>query len=319
MFRFAIMGAGKISNKFCDAVRRLEGCEVTAVAGRSLQRAEEFAAKNGVRKAYSDYEEMLKAEKPDCVYIGTVTSSHYPLTMLCLNYHVPVLCEKAMFMDSNQAETVFRRSKEQGVFVMEAMWSRFLPPLKKAKQWLEVGRIGKPAYCETTIGFQAPKDKENRYYNAALGGGASYDITVYAYELTAWMLAKAAEEIQVSCVWSDTGVDLTDHVALRFRDALASLTTTFAVRTESRMIIYGETGKILLPNSHVAKEAFLYDRNGELEEHYIDRLTENGFTYEVQEVMDCIRAGKIESNVVPHKDTLDCARLFDQIWASKKG
>ena len=312
-FRFAIMGAGNIANKFCSAVKLLENCEVTAVSSKSLERAEQFAKKNGLAAAYGDYQEMLEKEKPDCVYIAVLPNDHYRLTMLCLDHQVPVLCEKAMFMNGQEAETVFARARQQQVFVMEATWSRFLPAMKQAKAWVREGKIGPLCYMETAIGFRAPQDENNRYLNAALGGGAARDVTIYGYELTRLIADRPILDIQVQTIWGKTGIDLTEHVSLRYENMLASITTSFATGIEEKMVIYGETGKIVIPKPHVAMEAMLYNAAGELAVHYEDRETKNGFTYEIQETMDCIRAGKIESEVVPHSLTLDCARLFDQI------
>lgn len=317
-FRFAVMGAGNISNKFCDAVSRLEGCEVAAVASRSLERARDFAGKHHIGASYDSYEEMLVKEKPDCVYIGVVTGAHYELTMLCLDHNVPVLCEKAMFTDSTQAREVFARAKGQQVFVMEAMWSRFLPAVKKVKQWVEEGRIGTVRYSDIAIGFLAPPEKDNRYHNKALGGGASYDITVYAYELTTYMLGEGILNSQEAVIWEDTGVDLTEHITLHYPDAVASLTASFAAPLEEKMVIYGEKGKIILPTPHYASEAFLYDEETHLAEHFTDEVTENGFVYQAREVMECIRGGKTESSVVPWACTLSCAELFDRIHGTKQ-
>ena len=227
-FKFAIMGAGNIANKFCDAVKRMEDCEVAAVASKSMDRAENFAEKNGIKAAYDSYEKMLAEEKPDCVYIAVTQDAHFALCMLCLDYKTPVLCEKAMFLNSAQAEEVFTRAEKEKVFVMEAMWSRFLPAVKMAKQWMEEGKIGTPSFIDTAIGFLAPVDKDNRYYSPKLGGGAAYDITVYAYELTTFMIERPAEDVQVSAVWSDTGVDISDQVTIRYPGLLASLRTSFA-------------------------------------------------------------------------------------------
>lgn len=316
-FKFAMMGAGNISNKFCDAVKRLDNVTVAAVASKSLEKAEDFAKRNGVPEAYGDYREMLEEVKPDCVYIGVVPSAHYELSMLCLDYNIPVLCEKAMFMNSKEAEEVFRRSREQKVFVMEALWSRFLPATCQARKWIREGKIGEIIYCDTTIGFLAPAGEENRYRNEKLGGGAAHDILVYAYELTTYMLEEEILEVSVSAVWGKTGVDLTDHVILRTAHGIASLTTSFAGALEERMVIYGDKGKIVIPNPHFSSEAYLYDQEKNLVSHFQDEITENGFTYEIEETIKCIREGLVESSVVPHRSTIDCARVFDRIAMTK--
>ena len=316
-FRFAVMGAGNIANKFCDAVNRIADCEVAAVASKSMERAQAFARKTGLNADYDSYEKMLIEEKPDCVYIAVTTDAHYALTMLCLEHKVPVLCEKAMFVNSAQAETVFEKARQEKIFVMEAMWSRFLPAIKMAKQWMDEGKIGTPSFIDTAIGFLAPVDKDNRYYSPKLGGGAAFDITVYAYELTTYMAGRSIENMQVSAVWSDTGVDLSDQVTICYPGLMASLRTSFAAALHERMAIYGSEGKIVIPHPHFAEEAFLYNKANELVMHFQDTVTENGFLYEIEEAVNCIRDGRIESPVVPHSLTLDCARLFDRINSTR--
>lgn len=317
-FRFAVMGAGNIANKFCDAVKLLEGCTVAAVASKSMERAETFAQKNGIEKAYDSYGKMLEEERPDCVYIAVTSDAHYELSRLCVMHDVPVLCEKAMFLNSAQAEEIFKLSRERNVFVMEAMWSRFLPAVRRAKQWVEEGKIGAPVYGDIGIGFHAPEDPQNRYFNPKLGGGASYDLTVYCYEIMTYIIERPAEVVKADAVISETGVDVTDHIMLRFAgekggDVLVSLESTFLANMEEKMVIYGTQGKIVMPKPHFASEAYLYDGNGNCVEHFTDEVTQNGFTYEAAEAVKCIREGRIESETVPHSLTLACAKVFDEL------
>ena len=316
-FRFVILGAGNIAGRFCEAVSLTEHAVVAAVGSKSLERAAAFAEKNGVLKAYGDYEEMLRMEKPDGAYIAVTPNDHYRLSMLCLKYGVPVLCEKAMFQNSREAKGVFKVSKEKGIFVMEALWSRFLPAVCKAGEWLDEGRIGEAKLASCTIGFRADPDPERRYYSPELGGGASKDITVYAYEITTYLLRQKLKNLTVSAVWSGSGVDESSLVTLEFEKTLASLMTTFAADTDERLVVYGSKGHIELPYPHYASEAFLYGEKGELLEHFRDEETKNGFTYEIAEMIRCIRDGRTESPVVPHSATLACAELFDRIDATR--
>lgn len=318
-FRFAVMGAGGIANKFCEAVQLLENCTVCAIASKSMERAAAFAQKHNIPAKYDSYEQMLIQEKPDCVYIATTTDAHYPLSLLCVQHGIPVLCEKAMFENSAQAEEVFGLAREKGVFVMEAMWSRFLPPNLKAKQWIAEGRIGDPVIGNASIGFRAPEELPNRYFTPELGGGAAYDITVYCYEIMTWLIDRPVIVEHAAAVYADTGADASDHVMLRFPgadgkpDMLTICMTTFLARMEEKIEIFGSKGKLVIPTPHYTSECFLYDENGNCVEHFVDEETQNGFTYEIREVMDCILAGKVESSVVPHSLTLDCARVFDRI------
>ncbi len=238
---------------------------------------------------------------------------------MCVQHGVAVLCEKAMFENSLQAQEVFSLAEEKGIFVMEAMWSRFLPAVKRAKEWVERGLIGEMVYAEMSIGFRAEKDPQNRYYNPALGGGAAYDLMVYGYEIMTWLVGRPVESVQACSVMGDTGVDLTDHILLRFapKDGspamLASCAGTFLAGVEDRLVLYGSEGKIVLPGPHYASEAFLFDKKGNLSVHFRDDETINGFTYEAEEVMRCMAEKKTESEVVPHSLTRECSAVLERL------
>lgn len=317
VFRFAVMGAGTIANKFCDAVSRLEGCTVAAVASKSMERARAFAADNHIPTAYDSYRDMLVQEKPDCVYIGAIGAAHYELILLCLDHKVPVLCEKTMCLTAEQSAHVFRRAREEHIFVMEAMWSRFLPAFCQTKAWMESGIVGAPVLMDMAVGFTPSPGKRERCFNKELGGGIAYDITVYGYELATFLMPGPITKEQIHVVWSDSGVDLTNHIMLAFGNATASINTSFAAPIGSNLTIYCEKGRIVLPKAQSASSAQLYDKSGTLIEEIVDPYAENGFVYEVQEVMDCIKSGKIESDVIPHADTLACAQFIDRILATK--
>ena len=154
-FRFAIMGAGHIAGKFTEAAR-LAGAEVAAVASKSRERAEAFATAHDIPSFYDSYAQMLAEIRPDCVYIATTPHQHFALSALCLDHRTPVLCEKAMFLSHQDAACIFSRSEAEGIFVMEAMWSKFLPALKQVKAWMDGGRIGRVTLVDFGIGFAAP-------------------------------------------------------------------------------------------------------------------------------------------------------------------
>lgn len=316
-FRFAIMGAGDISRKFRDAVRRIPDAEVIAVSSKSLERAEDFAKREGISAAYGDYEEMLVKEKPDCVYIGADTASHFRLTMLCIEHGAPVLCEKAMFTNLSEAERAIAFAKERGVFIMEAMWSYFLPAIKKAKEWVDQKKIGKIYCSDAVIGFKAPTHEGNRYFTTKLGGGAAYDLSVYTYDLTTLMLGHDFIDMKVSALWHESGVDTVDHAVLQYKDCIATMTTSIIGPLEEKLIIYGDGGKIVVPSSHFASRAYLYDASGKLVEEFKDEITQNGFVYEVEEAMNCVKSGKLESAVVPLEVTLDSVRFYERVYGTR--
>ncbi len=319
-FNFAIMGAGSIAGKFVDAVRRVEGCDVVAVASKSMERAENFAHRFEIERYYDSYETMLQEGGVDCVYIATTPNFHYELTELCLTYNVPVLCEKAMFMNRKEAEAIFAESKRKGVFVMEAMWSRFLPAVQKAKAWLEDGRIGEPSFINCIISYAFDPIKNSRNFDPVLGGGAAFDLTVYAYELTDYFWGPERARLSVNAGWAETGIDLWNHVNLSYgemSEKMASLYSGCTAMADERIEIAGSKGRIIVPYPHHGDRAYLIDTAQNIKEEFIDVQTENGFVYEIEEVVKCIREGKIESEIVPHELTLRCSELFDAIYAQK--
>ena len=308
------MGAANIANKFCDAVSRLDGVCVCAVASKSAERARAFAEKNGIASAYDDYEEMLKAEKPDAVYIAVTQNDHFRLSMLALDYRVPVLCEKAMFLTSKDAEIFFSRAESEGIFSMEAMWSRFLPAINTAKEWIAGGRIGDVVLADFGIGFAAENNPDSRYFSPALGGGAMYDITVYGYDILTWVLSRKVLSFSTNVVKGETGVDVTETTVLSMEGSVpAIIKSSLVTPMEERLVIFGTNGRIAIPIAHFAASAELYNRAGKLCEHYIDAVTENGFVYEIAETVRCVKEKLTESQVVPHSLTMETSRLYDSI------
>ena len=321
MFRFGVMGAGSIAGKFVDAVRRLPDCAVAAVASRDLARAADFARQQGVPAFYQGYEDMLRSEPLDAVYIAARTHAHAELTRLCIAHGVPVLCEKAMFTSASEAREVLGMAREKGVFCMEAMWSRFLPAVVEMKRRLDSGEIGEPLYAELAIGWQAPSGPGNRFFDPAQGGGAAYDLTVYGYELADFFLGEPDADVSASVLWGDSGVDETESVALRWTRrqpaCLATLSASIVTNLEERAVIHGTKGVLRMPKPHMA-EGFTVSRADGTQEEWQDRETVNGFVYEAAEVMRCVRAGLLESPVVPHDLTIRCAEMFDVINATRE-
>lgn len=311
-FKFCVMGAADIANKFCGAVAQMEDAQVAAVASRSMDRAKAFAEKHGIPKAYDSYEEMLIQEKPDAVYIAVVTSAHYELCKLCLKHNVNILCEKTMCTSAAQTKDVFEEAKQRGVFVMEAMWSRFLPTINKVKQWLKEGRIGEVSYASINVGFMAQKDDRNRFWDPALGGGCAFDLTVYCYEIMTYLMEGPILEMQTSSVFHHTGVDASNHILLRYENALASLNGSLVAHLEEKMEICGSKGSIVVPSPHFASKAKLLDPGGNVLETFEDPQT-NGFVYETREVIECVRAGKIESETVPHSITIEFSEVSEKL------
>ena len=312
-FRFAIMGAGHIARKFCDAAALVDGCAVCAASSKSMDRARALAGEKDIPAAYDSYEEMLRREKPDCVYIAATCDAHFDLAMLCARHGVPVLCEKAMFTTAAEADAFFALAKAKGVFAMEALWSRFLPAVNQARRWVAEGRIGSVALAEMNIGFVAPPDPENRYFSPRLGGGAANDLTVYGLQILTWVLNRTVTRVQAEATAAATGVDATSIALLSLEGLPAAVKSSLTAPVNEGLIVYGSQGKILVPHAHHGSEAFLLAADGGETAHFTDDVTRNGFTYEIEEVMRCVRGGMLESPVVPWASTRACAAAFDVI------
>lgn len=310
-FRFAVIGAGKIAHKFCDAARRV-GAQVASVASKSEERAADFAKQENIPAFFGSYETMLDTVRPDAVYIATTHNFHYENILLCLSKQIPVLCEKPMVCTKKEAEAVFAEAKKQNTFVMEGMWARFLPQVVQAKKWLEEGRIGHVELSTSTVAFRAEYDPESRLFNPALAGGAVWDVGVYALELITFLMGEQPLEVQPMITRTPSGVDRAVSVNLRFSDSLACAQTTCMASARNGIALNGTEGSIWIPDALHDKEALLYNRKGELAEHFITDF-ENGFVWEVEEAIRCVREGKLESPVIPWSDTIACAGIFDTV------
>ncbi len=311
MVRFGIIGAGQIAVKFCQAIKLTHGARLVAVASKSLDRAAAFARSNNVSEFYGSYEEMLKNSDIDAVYIATTCNYHYENCLLCIEYKKAVLCEKSMVLHKYQAEHIFKKARENNVFVMEAMWSVFLPTIQKVKQWIAQGRIGDVHIANYIGGIAAKPD--NRIFSLELGGGALYDLAVYPIEIVLSLIPQKLIDVKSDIIYGQSGVDVTNNILLKFELCTAALQCTAHSRIPSPSGFYGTKGYIQLAQTHRCERCELYDDNFNLVESYSHPI-ENGFEFQIAEVRDCITLGKIQSDIMPHSLTLKCLDIFESCF-----
>lgn len=309
--RFGIIGAAQIANKFCNAVKLVNDAEVIAISSKSLERAKLFAENNQIKYAYGDYEEMLSNKDIDAVYIATTQNYHFQNLMQSIEYNKHIMCEKCMVMTKNEAEIVFNEAAKKNLFVMEAMWSRFLPYINKAKEWICEGKIGNVEMINGMIGFIAYNNPEGRLLNPKLGGGALYDIGVYLIELVSYLIGKEILDVKSMIIRSDTGVDKISNLLLYFDSCIASLQCTLQAKVKEAVNLYGDKGYIHIPVIHHGTSCQCFDYNDNLIAEF-DQKYENGFVYEIEEMVNCINKGLLESSIIPHKDTIKCAEIFEK-------
>ena len=308
--KFGIMGAGRIAKKFAAAAKDTECAEVIAVSSKDRERAEKFADENGIGKSFGSYQEMLALPELDAVYVATTTNYHYENVMAVLEAGKHVICEKSMVETPEHAEKIFAFSKKKGLFVMEAMWSRFLPAVKQAKKWIDDRLIGEVCTAQCEIGFTPPRAADNRYFSNKLGGGALLDIGVYGFEILTFLIGQKLLDVKTIAYMSEeTGVDCTNLLALRFEKCIASVISTFLADPADRITISGDHGHIEINNPMQGKESVLYLKGRDPE--IFSDPGRNGFCYEIEEMCRCVENGCTESEVIPHKDTVLCQRVFE--------
>jgi predicted dehydrogenase len=218
-----------------------------------------------------------------------------------------------MVLTAADAREVFRMAKEKNLFCMEAMWTRFLPQYRQAKQWIEEGRIGKIQAATSVVGFKGQVPPTHRLVAPELAGGAMYDIGVYAIEPLSYLVGERIEDsMGVWRKYPATGVDERATVILRFASCDAMIQCMFTANPKEYTIINGSKGFIEIPASHSVREVRLHKENRELVEK-CEIPYQNGFTFEIEEMIRCIEEGKITSEINPPEMTIECARIFDTV------
>lgn len=312
--RWGIFGTGNIATKFAKALKSMEDTSLEGVASRSEIRAKDFAKRFGIAKAYGNYEELALDPDIDVIYIASPHTEHMAMAKLCIKNNKAVLCEKAFTINSEDTEELIRMAKEHKVFLMEAMWTKFLPANLRVKQWIKEGRIGKVLHIKASFGFHSDYDPGSRLYNPSLGGGALLDVGVYPISYSTFLLDKAPDRILSSAVIGKSGVDEQNVIILEYDDGvLADLSSSISVLTGNDAMIVGEKGIIKVEKFWMADSARLYD----IKENLIDECSEpfrkNGYEYEAAEVNRCLREGLKMSPLNPLSDTLTNMKIMDEI------
>lgn len=308
--RWGIIGIGKIAIKFAKDLQSVPNATLVAVASNSIERANEFAKDFNVAKAYGSYEEIFQTEL-DAIYIATPHTDHARCTLLCLENKVGVLCEKPFAMNQKEVELMVAKAKETNTFLMEALWTRFLPSTLKTLEIIEAGTIGEIITIDADFGFVAPFVPERRVWNPDLGGGAFLDIGIYPAFLSLLLLGYPSE-IKATSIKGETGADETTTFFYKYGDkATASLNCTFMATTCTDAFIYGTKGYIHIPKRfHEATELSIVLDNGETERFDFPRET-FGYDFEAVEVGKCIANGQIESKIWSWEDSLNLIKLLD--------
>ncbi|MFC4950238.1 Gfo/Idh/MocA family protein [Pseudonocardia sp. GCM10023141] len=302
--RWGVVGPGRIAGKVVADFPHVPGAELVAVASRSAQRAEAFAAEHGVERVHDSYRAIIDDDGVDVLYIATPHPQHRAVALAALRAGKAVLVEKAFTVTPAATREIVDAAAASGTFAMEAMWTRFQPAVVRLRELLADGAIGEVRAVQGELGVQAPTDPQDRFYNPAIGGGALFDLTVYPISF-AQMVLGTPDTVVASGTLGPTGVDVEESVQLGWADGRgASLFTSLRCPTPGQMRVFGTAGWIdVLPRFHHPDTIVLH-RPGADPETITLAAAGAGYSHELIEVTECLAAGRTQSAVMPLADTV---------------
>jgi predicted dehydrogenase len=302
--RWGIVGPGRIAEKVTGDFRDVEGAEPVAVASRSAARAQEFAARHGLARAYGSYAEILTDPDIDVLYVATPHAQHHALALAALRAGKALLVEKSFTATTAGAAEVIDLARGTGIFVMEAMWTRFQPAVVALRELVADGAIGEVRSVQADLGVAREYEPTDRLFDLALGGGALLDLGVYVVSF-AQMLLGTPERVVAAGSLFPSGVDAEASLLLDHGDGrTATLTTSLRQALPGQARVFGTEGWIdVLPRFHHPQTIVLH-RAGAEPETITRPATGGGYAHELIEVTECLRAGRSESAVMPLADTL---------------
>lgn len=313
MINWGIIGLGKIANVFASDLMLAKEAKLYAVASRDARKAAAFGQEFGCHTSYASYEDLAKDPDIDVVYIATPHTYHFANTLMCLKHGKAVLCEKPLAMSLEEEELLYQEAKNRKLFLMEAMWTRFLPATEKLIQLVNDGAIGQIQLLHADFGFSANMNPEHRLFNKDLGGGALLDIGIYPIYLSLLLLGRP-HTIKAMARMSNTAVDKLCAMLFAYEHkAIASLESTIEADTPTEAHIYGSQGKIVLHRRfHQSEKISLYQQ-GTLSEEFELPFRGNGYIHEIEEVNRCLLSGLTESPKHTLITSLKLIEIIDRV------
>ena len=312
MFRLGIIGAGWIADKMTEALSPLEDYCVHAIGSRSLDKAREFARRWNIPKAYGSYGELVDDPDVDLVYIATPHSHHFPHAMLALQHSRPVLVEKAFTANAAQAERLLDEAQRRGLFITEAIWTRYMPLSHKVKELIDSGAIGEPRVLTATLCYMM--EHKERIVRPELCGGALLDLGVYALNFARMYFGTDITRTVSNVLLGPTGMDMHECISLSYAGGrMANLQAGALCLNDRQGIISGTDGYVRVDNINCPERVEVW-RDYELVQSFgKPEGMVNGYEYQVMECRRCIGEGLTESPMMPHAETLSIMRQMDAL------
>jgi predicted dehydrogenase len=317
--RWGIIGTGGIAAAFTEDLKRTKSGEAVAVGSRTQASADVFGDKHGVQNRHSSYEALVEDSKVDVVYVATPHPMHHANARLALDAGKPVLVEKAFTMNVREAQDLVDTARAKGLFLMEAMWTRFLPHIAEIRRLVTGGDLGEITTLIADHGKTFEKDPTSRLFAPELGGGAVLDLGVYPISFASLILGRP-ETIRALSTAAFTGVDAQTSILLGHAGgAQALLTCSTSTSTPTRALIAGTEARIEVDSVFFAPTAFtVVPRDGSQPVRYLPQH-EGRLRYEADEVARCIRAGLIESPLMPLDETVSIVATMEEVLRQSAG
>lgn len=312
IMRVGIIGTGWIAEKAAITLGGLQQCEAYAVGSRTSEKAEGFANKWNIPRAYGSYAELIADPDIDLIYVGTPHSHHYDVTREALLAGKPCLVEKAFMANYRQAAEIVKIAHEQKVFLAEAIWTRYQPAVTIVRDLISSGRIGTPRLVTATLGYSMG-DKP-RIMRADLCGGALLDLGVYALNFVRMFFPSDILSIESQCVKSKTGMDLTNAISLVLADGiLANVQSSASCVGDNIGVIAGTDGNLIIDNINNPQKITVNTHDREFVEdiHVPKQIT--GYEYQFVACREALIEGLLEPREMPHEETLYIMQLMDDL------
>ncbi|WP_290793757.1 Gfo/Idh/MocA family protein [Flavihumibacter sp. UBA7668] len=309
--RWGIIGAGKIARAFATDFQYLQNAELVAIASRNQKKSIAFAAEFSIPEAIN-YENLFNHPGIDAIYIATPHNFHFEQASLAIRAGKAVLCEKPITVNMSEYQQLIALAKQEKVFLMEAMWSYFIPALQVAKNWINNGLIGDLKLIQADFCFPSEPTVE-RLWNPALAGGALLDIGIYPIAFANYFMNRMPASIRASAQLSTTGIDERTGIHLEYGSTSANLYTSIVTKGTNTGYLFGTKGYIKLPSFWRSITIERFNNEDELMETYSDGRTTRGFHFEMQHVTDCLRQGLTESPVMSFEQSMRLQEIMGEV------
>ncbi len=316
IYNWGIMGPGFIANKVIPDFELAENAKVLAVGSNTPGKAKAFAKRWGIERVYGNYEELVRDKDIDIIYITTPNAFHLKNACLAMEHGKHVMCEKPFALNARAAQEMILCAEKNHVFLMEGMWTRFIPAVSRIKELIEGGVIGKVHQIVSDFSYDYPFDASYHLFDPAAGGGTLLDGGIYPLSFAGYIYGAMPEEY-FGYANLKNGVDIRDSVVMRFPGGgMSSFICGADTASPWDSIIYGEKGCIRIFSFYAAREFEVEIYETKKKKHYSFPFEGQGYQFEMNEAMKCIDKGRMESGIMPLKESLGYLRVIDDLRKS---